>query len=256
MRLLRLKNDSDALAEYVDAAVVPREVGVNMLMRLDLVALKPRTILDMGHGMSFCTPLLSERYPDAMITTINLSEGVLKQVQLLEGAVNGMGADTFQLPILSKSIDLIIANLITPWMPDIKKLLCEWQRILRPEGLLLLTSLGPDTLMELRENINVLPQCMDMHDLGDELVEAGFIDPVLDVEHLTLKYRESKQLLHELNITHMIHSFLNNEKPLPLSITYEIIYGQAWGAPISAEYKADEEGIVRIPLSDLRRKTR
>lgn len=253
--VLRLKSDSYSLAEYEDMAVVAREVGKNMLERLDVVALKPSHILEVGSGVGVCAQLLRKRYPDAMIVTIDLKEEMLKFAKQKVNT-SEVCADATQLPILSQKFDLIIANLFIPWLPHLKKLLLEWRRVLRPDGLFIFTSLGPDTLIELREHIDIIPQLLDMHDLGDELIQAGFSDPVLDVEHLTLKYREKEQLLKELYITQMIHSPSINREMISLSITYEIIYGQTWApSDFSAEYTANAEGIVKIPLSHLQRKT-
>ena len=214
-----------------DINVLARETAGQMLARLSLVTLKPARILDADGGAG---EMLKKQYPDAEIVT-----------------------STNNLP--DNSIDLLFANLVLPWCSNVEIILREWQRILRPEGLLMLTSFGPDTLREVQERDVLLPYWIDMHDLGDKLAEVGFADPVLDVEHFTLTYREHKQLLYELQITKMIAQDQmtltvekNTEGVFPL--TYEVIYGHAWGAETRTGYHPDETGTVKIPLADLRRR--
>ncbi|MBV8802512.1 MAG: methyltransferase domain-containing protein [Gammaproteobacteria bacterium] len=250
-----MKSDDYNPAEYADVAVVAREAGQNMLERLDYVALKPSRILEVGSGVGFCAQLLRARYPDAVIVTLDLKEEMLKFAKQNKETSKSICADASQLPFLPHTFDLIVSNLLIPWLPDLKKLLYEWRRVLRLNGLFIFTSLGPDTLIELKENIDIRPQLLDMHNVGDELIQAGFVDPILDVEHITLNYRQREQLLRELYITQMISSSLNEKENFSLSITYEIIYGHTWAPSDSTEYTANNEGVVKIPLSHLQRKT-
>jgi malonyl-CoA O-methyltransferase len=251
-----LKNDINAPEKYAKIAVLAHEVAINMLSRLDFVTLKPTRILDIDCRVGVCTSLLKKRYPDAQIVAMDPSLAMLTHAQKTQEQdfANWMCATAANLPIRSHGFDLIVANLVIPWCSDVKQLLREWHRVLRPEGLLMFTSLGPDTLMELDDHRVSLPHFTDMHDLGDGLIQAGFSDPVLDVEHFTLKYRQWEQLLHELQVTDMIHSLPLKNENQPLSLTYEVIYGQAFGSMLSSEYNSDEDGIVKIPLSHLRKR--
>jgi malonyl-CoA O-methyltransferase len=237
------------IADIVEMAVIARETAVNLLDRLNVVALKPRYVLDMGCGMGFCSALLKERYPSARVLSVDLREDLLKYIKNTVKDVNEICSDGYHLPIASQSVDLIVTNLFIPWMCDLKTLFKEWRRVLRPDGLFVFTSLGPDTLMELREHISLIPQMTDMHNLGDDMLKAGFMDPVLDVEHVTLRYREKKQLLRELYVTQMLPFIAHYEEELPLSLTYEIIYGHAWGP--AALSTMDEQGVITVPLSNI-----
>jgi malonyl-CoA O-methyltransferase len=249
-----LNKNSYTPAEYADVAVMLREAGMNMLARLDLVALQPRRILDVSCRTGFCTQQLRERYPNADIFAVDPDAAMLEYAQQAAPAlsVDWICADSAKLPLRGQAVDLIVANLCVPWCVDLKKLLREWRRVLRPEGLLMFTSLGPDTLVELQAQDVRLPHFPDMHDLGDELVQAGFADPVLDVEHFTLQYRNWEQLLYELRVTKMIDTLPAPSDVPPLAVTYEVVYGHAWGPAVSDEYSADQDGLVRIPLSHLR----
>lgn len=213
-----------------DAAVVARTLAEQMLERLTLVALQPKRIYEAGNSFG----LLKKQYPHAEIITSDL-----------------FAEDS--------SIDLLFANLVLPWSKNIEITLREWQRILRPEGVLMFTSLGPDTLTEIQDNQILLPKPVDMHLLGDALMQAGFADPVMDVEHFTVTYRDYNQLLQELKMTKMISEQQQSLKITKNSegifeLSYEIVYGHAWGIEKKAGYVADETGTVKIPLSDLKRK--
>lgn len=236
------------LTNHSDTSFLAREIGTQMLARLEFMTLKPKTIANLGNEAGCCEELLKNRYSEAEI--IMLDE-----------------ADILNLPNLS--VDLIFANLALPWSHDFKNGIQEWRRILRPEGLLMFSSLGPDTLMDLHEGIakNRVPKLNDMHDLGDALVHARFADPVLDVDYLTVTYRHMDTLLDEMQAMRMIEvndqaekervikeSKPNSEGVFPL--TFEIVYGHAWGVAESEGQLMDEEGVVKIPLSHVKKTIR
>jgi SAM-dependent methyltransferase len=179
-----------------------------MLSRLKLVAKKPKRILAIG-----CENVQAH-YPDAEVIT---------------------DAD------LENSVDLIIANLLlTP-----QNFFSEWHQLLAPEGLLMFSSYGPDTLCEVMQPSAFI----DMHLLGDALLQAGFVDPVMDVEHFTINYKNKDQLLGDL-------AEIGVDETSTLSLTYEIVYGHTWCPADKDKYLADDEGVVKIPLSALRSRLR
>lgn len=182
-----------------------------MLARLELVALKPKRILAMGCGD------LQAHYPNAEIFTT--------------------------LADVPENVDLIIANL--QWYPDVQH---EWRKLLRPEGLLMFTAYGPNTLSEIEDPLFNLPSLMDMHNIGDALVQAGFADPVLDVDHFEIKYQNKEQLLADLGVTQC--------NTATLSLSYEIVYGHAWCPESNIDFVANAEGEVNIPLAALRAQLR
>lgn len=186
---------------YAEFAVIAEEAALQMCSRLELVILQPTVILEMGCGAGEETKNLKTRYPNAHI--VGGSEG--------------------ELPLKEYTVDLIFANFLLPWCVDFKRVLQEWRRVLKPDGLLIFTSLGPDTLSELDGKVD-RALFMDMHDVGDHLIEAGFLDPVLEVEHLVFR-----------------------------SLTYEVVYGHAWGPHSAQHYGLNEEGEVRVPISSLKR---
>lgn len=230
-----------------------------MISRLDLVAIQPKVILDIGCSLGESSELLKKRYPDAKVLAIDATFPFLQYAQKKQRDLTKyLCADAVQLPLKEYGADLIFANLLLPWCDDINTIFFEWQRILKPNGLLMFSTLGPDTLRELP---NHQLQLIDMHNVGDALVHAGFLDPVMDVDYLTLNFRAEAQLIHELQSTGFLPfegewrtpALLPNAEGV-FPVTYEIVYGHAWGPGMKDGFAADEQGEVRIPISAIKRK--
>ncbi|MHB1946822.1 MAG: methyltransferase domain-containing protein [Gammaproteobacteria bacterium] len=223
-----------------DTDFLAQEVGEHMLSRLDLMVLDPKKLLVLGGAKKPTVELLKKRYPTAQI---------IEEVQ-----------DEQEIVALSDhSVDFIFANLTLPWCHDLQKCFREWRRILRPEGLLMFSSLGPDTLIELRSQLAdfTLVNLIDMHNIGDELMQARFVDPVLDVEYITVTYREPETMINELQIMDMLVAQLPDvlfemDQNEVFSVTFEVVYGHAFGPKVEVDHVADEAGVVRIPLAHLR----
>jgi malonyl-CoA O-methyltransferase len=241
--------------DYKEAAVAAREAGEELLSRLDWMTLKPRVIVDMGCGTGEMSARLQARYPEAAVIALDLS---MEMLQYAKHESNlSICSDAGCMPLRDQSVDLVFANFLFPWHADVKHLLKEWRRILRPDGIVMFTALGPDTLKEWRgvfANENI-PIFIDMHDVGDWLLQEKFVDPIVDVNHYTLRYREQAKLYHELYASGMLFSKPDIEaNENALAVTYEIIFGHAFVPAESDEVSASEDGIVRIPLSHLRRR--
>ena len=253
------------------AAVLANAVGEEMLARLAWVTLQPQLILDVGSGAGHCTRLLQERYPAAQVVALDVDYPMLKYAALQAKSVPSPAAEfvcaePMALPLPAQSVDLIFANLVLPRVADTDALLREWRRVLRPEGLLVFSSFGPDTLQAWRAALAdfTLPNFVDMHEIGDALTRSRFADPVLDVDYISLTYREPVQLFAELQASGMLAADCRLEHvekaEVPrteagrLAVTYEVVYGHAFGPDASVDHIADETGTVRIPLAHLRRR--
>ncbi|MDR3477181.1 MAG: methyltransferase domain-containing protein [Gammaproteobacteria bacterium] len=263
-------------ADYAACAVLANEVGEQMLARLEWVTLDPSLIIDVGCGVGHCTRELQRRYPKAKVVGVDIAYPMLafarQQAEPSEDSCDlarpilWASADAAMLPFPDRSVDLIFANLILPWCHDQEQMLREWRRILRPDGLLIFTSLGPDTLKIWRELLGdiTIPNLIDMHDHGDALTKVRFADPVMDVDYFTLTYRQIESFFHELQATGMLveseDSALmaeakKNSSPAGFfEATYEVIFGHTWGPKEGVDHVADEFGTVRIPLAHLRRR--
>jgi len=254
---------SKAAADYDAAAVLQREVCSRMLERLEYIKLQPTRILDAGSGTGWGTRQLTQRYPEAQMVALDIAIGMLRAARgcsgwwekLFGGAKQQqICADIEALPVVANSIDLVWSNLTVQWCNDLPATFVELHRVLKTEGLLMFSTFGPDTLKELRQAFsgvdehNHLNRFADMHDIGDMLVQAGFADPVMDMEMLTLTYDDVRGVLQDLktigahNATagraqglmgknawaRLIENYERLRSNGKLPATFEVVYGHAW----------------------------
>jgi malonyl-CoA O-methyltransferase len=267
---------------YDPVAVLQQQVGRSLLERLKGIHCQPQTILDLGCGTGYCEAFLKKLYPAAKIIGLDKSNGMLGQARAKEKAfqfpeVHWVGGCAENLPFSDHGFELVYSNLMLHWSNDFTQSLKEIRRILKPEGLLLFSMAGPDTLQELRycwRTIDDQPHVhpfVDMHDLGDNLLQTTFVDPVMDVEYFTLLYSEALDLMKELKklgvqnsakdrqrsltskgtlkkLIQAYEGFRNPEGKLPA--TWEIIYGHAWTAEKKSE-KQNNFSEIKIPLNSI-----
>ncbi len=258
-----------AARTYDDSAFLQQEVVRRLDSRLDLMKLAPQRILDAGCGTGFAFPLLSARYPKADLTGLDLAHAMLAAARArlprpsllgrLGGLLNGHGAplacaDMASLPFAHDSFDMAWSSLALQWLDDPEAVFGEMRRVLRPGGVLLFATFGPDTLRELRaafaglDGYGHVNRFVDMHDLGDALVHAGFANPVMEMEYLTLTYGDLKGVLRDLKgigahtvldarreglmgrreWQDMVERYEAFRREGRLPATFEVIYGHAW----------------------------
>lgn len=253
---------SRAAASYDEAAILAREVGSRMAERLALVRLAPRRIADIGCATGDGVRELQERYPEALPLAIDFARPMLHAVkahvplwQRLRGrSPRLLNADVRALPLAADSLDLVWSNLVLHWLDDPLPAFKELHRVLAVGGLLNFAMFGPDTLKELRAaGASSLRKFPDMHDVGDLLVAAGFADPVMDMEMITITYRSPRQLLADQRHLGVRDGLLGR---LPWrewrrilaawdrNASFEIVYGHAWKA--EPKLAADGRAIVRF----------
>jgi malonyl-CoA O-methyltransferase len=281
MRALRRAFDR-ASKTYAVAAVVQAELRARLLERLDLVKLSPERVLDLGAASGQSTRLLKQRYPQAQVLGIDLSQAMLREArreQTFFKRFDRAAMDAHALALKDASVDLVFSNLMLAWCNHPDQVFREAGRVLKPDGLFMFTSLGPDTLREVRERFRQVDErthvhrFIDMHDLGDALMRTGFLEPVMDTERLTVTYPSASALFREIkssgstNVSYGRRPGLLGRKAMQdvqtgleskrteagFSVTLEVVYGHAWrGTPRAAT--SGSPGEIAVPISQIRRR--
>lgn len=265
---------------YGEGDFFVREIDRRMQERLDYVRIDAKRVLDLGCSRGGSLNALRQRYPAAQQIALDLVPGMLAGMPPVRPAWQrwiGLGADNrplplvadaARLPLMSRSTDLIWSNLLLHWLDDPLPALAEAHRVLDVGGLLMFSTLGPDTLKELRSSFSDgyahTQRFIDMHDLGDMLVGCGFADPVMDMEVIRLTYDGFDDLLRELRAAgsscamrarrhgltgqaawrkvRASYEALRENGKLPAS--FEVVYGHAW--KVAPNKMADGRAIVRF----------
>ena len=269
---------------YDAAAILQKQVREEMLNRLDLVKLTPHTILDAGCGTGAASHALQKRFVKSQVISLDFAlpmlqktrigsdtTGLMHQIKNMLSGVkhNLVCADIESLPLASKSVDLVWSNLAIQWCNDLDAALLEFYRVMQPEGLLMFSTFGPDTLKELRvatgrqDGMTSVSRFIDMHDIGDALVRAGFSAPVLDVERFTLTYDDVKSVMRDLKsigahnatdgrargllgrgfLQKLESNYEQYRTDGKLPATFEVVYGHAWRGQEKARF---DDGVSPI----------
>lgn len=285
-----------AAESYDAAAVLQQEVCKRLLERLEYIKSKPQMILDVGSGTGQGAEGLLKQYPQSTVVSMDLAERMLlknrKKVssagltQKLKGLFKTQQpyqfvcADAEQLPFADASVDLIFSSLTIQWCTNLEQLFNEFRRVLRPGGFMLFTTLGVDTLKELRASWAAVSdkvhvnEFADMHDIGDALYHAQTENPVMDSEIITLNYQSVKDILLELKAVGAHNQNQGREKALMgktrlksmyqayeqfrteagYPLTYEVIYGHAWNpkTPLQNSQSMADQQQTSISLAQLK----
>ena len=251
-----------AATHYDDAAVMQHEIGRRLLEHLDPIRIEPGRIADVGCGTGAYLDDLARRYPRAQRIGIDFSRAMLERARArgpwwrrLRTAPGLICADAERLPLAPGSLDFVFSNLMLHWCEP-AKFFAEAASALSTGGLLLFSTFGPDTLKELRAAFRAADDAphvhsfIDMHDLGDALVHAGFADPVMEMELITADYADVASMLRELRhsgggnlVAHrarglvargrwerMVRTYEGMRRGGAIPATCEVIYGHAWRA--------------------------
>lgn len=265
-----------AAADYDRYAVLQRTITERLLESFELIDINPRRILDLGAGTGFGARLLKQQFKRASIVQVDLSQDMLalsrqNSPRFFSGQ-HFVCADAGRLPFQTAQFDMIFSSLMLQWCSNLDEVLSGLAGLLKPGGLFIFASLGPDTLKELREcwrrvdddvHVNTF---IDMHDIGDALIRSGLNEPVLGVEHIKLLYDDAKTLMRELKgigarnantgqrttltgkrrlqqvLTHY-ESFRSDDK---LPATYEAIYGHCWKPASARDTGHQQEQVVSL----------
>ncbi len=278
-----LRRVRDRRAVAGEEAVVINEVGQRLLERLDGLRFSPPLIVELGCRDGRLARALAVRYPRSQLLAIDSSRALLHQArrqrgwwhQRFERVVGGLPA----LPLAPASADLLVANLVLPGCSDAVRALLGLRRVLKPGGLLLVSTLGLDSLRQLREAWHRIGECHRVHPftdvqrLGRALSQAGFAEPVLDSDWLQLEYSGLDPLLAELRASGGCNA--RSDRPRGLTtprqlarlrqacdeqrgadgvwrVDLEVVYASAWAAT-SQQHGGRDGTEISIPIDRIGR---
>ena len=251
-----------AAATYDRHNVLQCEVGLRLLKHLEPIKVDPTRILDIGCGTGLFFDELRKRFPRPELFGVDIAHAMLRKARARTPAWKRLlhlrsprlvCGDAERLPIAGASMQMVFSNLALQWTRP-EAVFREAARVLEPGGLFMFSTFGPDTLKELREAFAAVDghghvnRFVDMHDLGDELVHAGFADPVMEMEVITLEYSCVEAIARDLKAIgarnalpdrprglsgrgrwrEVIAAYEKHRREGILPATYEVVYGHAW----------------------------
>ncbi|MBB6600508.1 malonyl-ACP O-methyltransferase BioC [Luteimonas sp. MC1825] len=282
---------SRAAAGYGAAAALQRDVEARLMESLEYLGERvPDTVVDVGSGPGSAALALRARWPKARVLAVDLALPMLHQLaprrgwNPLQRRIDRVCADARLLPLADNSVDLLFSNLCVQWVDDLDALFAGFRRVLRPGGMLLCSTFGPDTLHELRaafaaadDEAHVSP-FVPIAGFGDALMRAGFRDPVLDREVEVHGHHDMPALMRELRALGATNALAGRRRALTgrgrfaaaqaayeewrgadnlLPATWETITAMAWSPAHGAPIREAGAEIARFPASGIpvRRRT-
>ena len=258
------------------APFIWQEAARRLAERLPLLRLQPALALDVGCAWGDGLALLRAQYPRAQLVGVEPAAALAERarrshvpprlLQALRGRAEVRVAALAAPP--RDGAQMLWSNLALPWADDVAALLGGWNAALQPDGVLMFTSFGPDTLRELRvpavRELGVVPpDFVDMHDLGDLLLAQGFAEPVMDMEIVTLRYSDARAALAELaELGRAPHAAAAPGLRTPrrwrllqqalgsgaVELSFELIYGHAY----KPATRGARDGVATFPVEQLR----
>jgi len=285
-----------AAASYDAHAVLQREVCDRLLERLDYMVLQPSRVLDAGTGTGYGLAHLHARYAEAELCALDIAPAMLaaararlpqptwaqrtlaRVASMPSRAAHVVCADMERLPLAANSLNLVWSSLALQWAHDLEATFKGFHRVLAPGGLLMFATFGPDTLKELRAAFSVIDDAphvnhfIDLHDIGDMLIHAGFSGPVMEMEMLTLTYGDLKSLMRDLKgigahnaassrrrgllgksaWARLEQAYASQRLEGRLPATFEVIYGHAWAG--DKTQREDGRHVIQFNIGERRRR--
>lgn len=270
-----------AAPEFDNTDFLHHDIRDRLLSRLEYVRLEPRHILDLGAGTAAASSAIADKFPESVVIAADLAVKMLQTgSKSVESGRLSICADATKMPMVDESIDLIFSNLMLPHCHDLSAVFAEARRLLRFPGLLTFSTFGRDSLIELREawanadeysHINDFP---DMHNIGDALVQAGFAEPVVDTERVTVTYEDLSRLMADLGNAGSVNATPHRNPGLTgrhtwkrmvdayekrrdsdgrLPVTLEIVFGVAWRGSANPSGRMSD-GAIEVPIDQLIRR--
>lgn len=270
---------SRAAPRYDAAAALQREVEKRLLESLDyLEARQPQVVLDVGSGTGHASAAMKKRWPKAQVIALDLAPPMLREAKKQAGwwkPFSRVCGDAQALPVLDQSVDVIFSNLCLQWVDHLPAVFAGFRRALKPGGLLLCSTFGPETLIELRDAFaaDAVPHVnrfAPIAQFGDALMMSGFRDPVLDRDLFTLTYADLDALLQELQALGATNARRDRRRTLTgrgrfeaaraayeplrredgkLPSSWDVIYAHAWAPEAGAPIRERGQDVASVPVS-------
>jgi malonyl-CoA O-methyltransferase len=272
-----------AAQTYPQAAALQREVESRLLEQLQYLDDRvPVTVLDLGSGPGSASAALKARWGRrSRVLALDLALPMLRAVRAKSRfwrPIHAVQADARALPFADGAFDLVFSNLCLQWVADLPRALGELRRVMREGGLLVFSTFGPDTLVELREayaQAGIAPPLSPfaaIQQVGDALVAQGFKNPVLERDRFTLTYPDASALMRELKAIGATDARVERPRGLSgrgrhravaaayeplrrdgvLPSTWEVITAMAWAPPPGTARRDGGADIASFPVSALR----
>jgi malonyl-CoA O-methyltransferase len=285
---------SRASTSYDAAAELQHNVEARLLESLEYYELRPdddrdaasgdrrrtpHVALDLGCGPGHAADAMQARWPRARVMAIDLALPMLRREPRrswnpLRRAPDRVCADARALPLADDSVDVLFCNLCLQWVDDLPAAFAGFRRVLRPGGLLLCSTFGPDTLHELRaafaaaDDAPHVSPFVSIAQFGDALMQAGFRDPVLDRELSVRGYPDMPALMRELRAIGATNALSQRRRALTgrtrfaaaqaayeaerradgmLPATWETITAMAWSPAHGAPIREADAEVARFP---------
>ncbi|HJW46387.1 MAG TPA: malonyl-ACP O-methyltransferase BioC [Lysobacter sp.] len=287
---------SRAAHHYDDAAALQREVAARLLDSLDYYDERaqraaadgnPRTpgvVLDVGCGPGHAAVAMQKRWPKAQVYALDLALPMLRETRHNAGGWRPFKqrpqvvcADARALPLADGCIDVLFSNLCLQWIEDLPAVFAGFRRVLKPDGLMVLSTFGPDTLWELRDafaHADSAPHVSPFASIaqfGDALIAAGFKDPVLDRDEFRLQHATLAELMRELRTLGATNALTTRRRSLTgrarfaraaqayealrhdgkLPATWEVITAHAWGPQPGTPIRVGGVDEVAVPVAQI-----
>ena len=285
---------SRAACGYDQAAALQREVGARLMETIEYLEDRvPQVVADLGCGPGHAAAAMQKRWPKAQVVALDLALPMLQQARRNAGGwrpaflpaylrfprrPDTLCADARALPLRDNSVDVLFSNLCLQWVEDLPAVFAGFRRVLKPDGLLLVSTFGPDTLFELRgafseaddaPHVSLFPS---IGQFGDALIAAGFKNPVLDRDEFTLRHADLAGLMRELRTLGATNAMVDRRRSLTgrarftraaqaydqlrdpdgqLPATWEVVYAHAWGPPPGTPIRVGGVDEVHVPVSKI-----
>ena len=233
-----------------------------LIERLDGLKFEPQVIVDLGAGLGEGALALHQRFPKATVHALEAAPSRLKACLKKRGwwrpKFQAIAGHLEAPPLEAQSVDLLFANLSLIYASNLQETLLQWRELLKPNGLMLISVLGPSCTISRPEQAPK-PHQLDVQSLGELLMSASFNEPVLDTDWLTIDYNDSRKLaqdLGQLGWPTSAQPASGEETSKSITTEWEMVYASVWAPDEGQTQKTLEGTIASIGIDQIGRRQR